>query len=118
MPANLRLLGSNLARALFNFPTAWYGPIKLPSKSVSDTPNCSRNLIVLGRLIRVKIVRKPVAIVSADSRVVERTAVNKARSSSRLPPAASNAPPARRTATPRSLASTAKLPATALIELS
>ena len=72
--------------------------------------------MVLGRRIRVKIVRKPVAIVSADSRVVCLTAVNSAISSSKSPPAALNAPPARLITTLRSEASTANEPATLLIE--
>ena len=71
--------------------------------------------MVLGRWIRVKMVLIPVAIVSAVSRVVERTDVNRAINSSTLPPADANAPPARLIAAPMSAASTAKLAATTLI---
>ena len=55
------------------------------------------------------MVLKPVAIVSADSRVVARTEVNRAINSLTLPPAASKTPPTRRIAVIRSPDSTAKL---------
>ena len=71
--------------------------------------------MVVGLCNLVKIVLKPVAIVSAVSRVVARTDVNKAMSSSTSPPAALNAPPARLIATPISEDSTAKFAATTLI---
>ena len=54
-------------------------------------------------------------MVSAVSRVVERTDVKSAINSSTSPPAALNAPPARLIATPISDASTAKFAATVLI---
>ena len=53
------------------------------------------------------MVLKPVAIVSADSRVVARTEVNKAINSFTLPPADSNTPPTRRITVIRSPDSTA-----------
>jgi hypothetical protein len=71
--------------------------------------------MVVGLCNLVKIVLKPVAIVSAVSRVVARTEVNSEINSSTSPPAALNAPPARLMATPISDASTAKFAATVLI---
>ena len=79
-------------------------------------PSSLRLSIVSDLWIRVKIVLKPVAIVSAVSRVVARTDVNKAINSFSLPPAASNTPPVLLTTEIRSADSTAKLLETALIE--
>ena len=81
--------------------------MNLPSASCNSIPRALRLLIVSTRCTRVKIVRKPVAILSADSRVVALTDVNNARSSSKLPPALSNADPVVRTAVTKSLDSTA-----------
>ena len=64
----------------------------------------------------MKIVLKPVAIVSAVSRVVPRTDVKREINSSTVPPAFLKAPPALLIAIPISFASTAKFAATALIE--
>ena len=71
--------------------------------------------MVEGLCILVKIVRRPVAILSAASRVVALTDVNRAISSLRLPPAALKTPPVRLMVDIKSPASTANLPATALI---
>ena len=71
--------------------------------------------MVLGLWILVKIVLKPVAIDSADSRVVDLTEVNKAMSSFRSPPAFLKTPPVRLITEIKSPASTANLPATALM---
>ena len=72
--------------------------------------------MVRGLRILVKIVLRPVAIVSEDSRVVALTEVKRPISSSMLPPAALNAAPVLRNAKIMSSDSTANLPATALIE--
>ena len=74
-------LGSKSLRAMLNLLIASYGPINLPFKSVSSIPICLRNLRVLGRWSLVKMVRKPVAMVSADSRVVLLTEVKRASNS-------------------------------------
>ena len=63
----------------------------------------------------MKIVLRPVAMDSADSRVVALTDVNRAISSFKSPPAALKTPPVRRITEIRSPASTANCPATALI---
>ena len=98
--------------------TALAGPTKRPWTSCSSTPNSLKYRMVSGRWIRVKIVRKPVLMDSALSRLVCRTLVKIASNSLRLPPADLNTPPNLRTAPIRSPDSTANAPATALIELS
>ena len=90
--------------------------MKLPLPSVSSIFNWRKKSIVLGRCNLAKMVLKPVAIVSALSRVVLRTAVNNDINSVRLPPAALKAPPARLTASMISPDSTANFLDTALIE--
>ena len=52
--------------------------MNLPSKSVNVIPNSFKDSRVSSRCIRVKIVLKPVAMVSALSRVVALTLVNTA----------------------------------------
>ena len=98
-----------------NLFMASLGPTNFPSSVSSSTPNDLKNSIVLGLWIRVKIVRKPVAILSALSRVVALTLVNKPISSSRSPPASTKTPPTLLMAAIKSPDSTANLPATALI---
>ena len=63
----------------------------------------------------MKIVRRPVAMVSAVSLVVALTEVNRAISSLTSPPAEANTPPVRLIAVIRSSDSTANLFETALI---
>jgi len=99
------------------------GPTNLPSRSCRSTPSCLRNFNVVGLWIRVKIVLRPVAILSALSRVVDLTEVNTAISSLSCfiglpmsPEAALNTPPVRRITDIKSSDSTANLPATALRE--
>ena len=104
---NVKSPCSSPARASLNLLTASNGPTNLPFKSTSSTPNCLKNSIVLGLCILVKIVRKPVAILSADSRVVALTLVNSAISSFKSPPADLNTPPVRRITAIKSPASTA-----------
>ena len=58
--------------------TALYAPTNFPSTSVRFTPYSFKASIVSPLCIRVKIVLKPVAIVSALSRVVARMLVNTA----------------------------------------
>ena len=113
---NLGSVPGNSESAAFNLLTASYGTTNCPVKSCKSTPNVFKNFWVLIRCIRVKMVRKPVAILSADSRVVARTDVNKAINSFKSPPAALNAPPVRRIAAIISEDSTANFPATALID--
>ena len=67
--------------------------MNLPSTSCNSIPSSLNLFIVSTRCKRVNIVRKPVEILSADSRVVLLTDVNNAISSLRLPPAVSNADP-------------------------
>lgn len=78
-------------------------PMKLPFASISSILNCFRNSIVPLRCILVKIVLRPVAIVSALSLVVDRTAVKMPISSLsdccgslNWPADAEKTPPARR----------------------
>ena len=70
--------------------------------------------MTFGRCNLAKIVRKPVAIVSADSRVVLLTAVKREMNSVKLPPAALKAPPVRLIDSMISPDSTAKALDTAL----
>ena len=91
-------------------------PTNLPS-SCKSIPISARNLIVRGLCNLAVIVRKPVAIADALSRVVALILVYRASNSLRLPPAASKTPPALLITSIKSPDSTAKLPATALIEL-
>ena len=72
--------------------------------------------MVCGLCIRVKIVLKPVPILSALSRVVALTLVNKEISSFKSPPDDLNTPPALLITSIKSPASTANAPATASIE--
>ena len=93
--------------AALNLLVASIGPTNFPSASCNSMPNFFKLLIVSTRCVRVKIVLKPVAILSADSRVVLLTDVNSAKSSSKLPPALSNAEPVVLTAVIKSDDSTA-----------
>ena len=116
MLINVRSPSPRPLKAPLSLLIASKGPTNLPFKSTSSTPNCFKYSIVWGRWIRVKIVRKPVPILSALSRVVALTLVNKANNSLRLPPDDLNTPPVLRTTSIKSPASTANAPATALIE--
>ena len=67
-----------LRRPLDKSSTALYAPTNFPSTSVRFTPYCFKASIVSPLCTRVKIVLRPVAIVSALSRVVARILVNTA----------------------------------------
>ena len=89
-------------------------PTNFPDVSVSSTPKLCKASIVPLLCILVKIVLRPVAIVSADSRVVDLTAVNMAENCCRAsigsvicPADTAKTPPARRMAATRSEDSTA-----------
>ena len=116
--------GSSLLSSALSRLIASNGPTNLPLSS-NCTLSSLKNSIVLRRWIRVKIVRKPVAIDSALSRVLARTEVNNAINSctERLASralcglaAAAKTPPVRRIALIISSDSTANLEATELIE--
>ena len=104
----------NASSFVDNWSNAGNIPINLPCASSKSTPNCFKKLIVDLLWILEKIVLKPAAIVSADSLVVDLTAVKIAVNSCNawivplLSPAAwAKTPPVLRTTEIKSSASTA-----------